>query len=72
MGRGGDFAQVIHPEEMQLFKRLSNNMPTLITRCHLLLGCGRRGLGRTLIAQKSFRQSAAIFDDEYRIWKESV
>jgi hypothetical protein len=69
MGRGGDFAQVIHPEGMQLFKRLSNNMLTLITRRYLLLGCGRRGLGRTLIAQKSFRQPAAIFDDEYRIWK---
>src|SRR6266478_9601964 len=69
MGRGGDLAQVIHPDEMQFFERPSNNMPTLIIGCHLLLGHRRRRLGRTLIVQKSFGQSAAILDNEYRIWK---
>lgn len=44
-------------------------MPTVIFRCNLLLGCRRNRLGHILIAQKRFRQSATIFDDEYRIWR---
>ena len=42
-------------------------MPTVIFRYYLLLGYRRRRLGHILIAQKRVRQSATVFDDEYRI-----